>query len=414
MISTSLVPAVRNVMRKKYRFLSSRAGLVARPDDLPSARVPAPIGHRILVVGNEYAISWGVRLHALALPGQLARELALRTGLGADVDVVATPGMSITDALASFEGHDLNVYDAVVVLTGVGDAFQLMPPGVWRERVDQLTSALLETSPPTTTITVVGIQPASSINITRTKENGLVDQWAESLNKVTEAALLGQDRLRYLPAPAVPESALDAVDRLRFKSPAVYKAWAVTVARHLVPLLDTAHDDPTPDDPDRKKLTGPLALRRRLAALEGLAIIDSSPEARYTSIVRRARDLFGTEGAVFSLITDTRQWNKAIIGSVSTEVPIEESFCATTIRSIGAFVVEDAWKDSRISFDTEIRFYAGYPVSAPDGTPIGALCIFDGKPRDASSLETTYLRELALMITYQLAHPTSAQGIQAV
>ncbi|WP_170159895.1 GAF domain-containing protein [Frondihabitans australicus] len=376
---------------------------MARPDDSPAVSVPAPVSHRILVVGNDYAISWGVRLHALALPGQLARELALRTGFGADLDVVATPGMSIADALVSFEGHDLGVYDAVVVLTGVGDAFQLMPLRVWRQRVDQLTSALLETSSPTTTITLVGIQPASSINITRTKENGLVDRWAESLNEITRATLTGQDRLHFLPAPAAPESVLDDVDRLRFKSPVVYKAWAVNLARHLVPLLGTAHDALTPDDPGRMQMTGPLALRRRLAALEGLAIVDSSPEVGYTSIVRRARDLFGTEGAVFSLITDTRQWNKAKIGSASTEVPIEESFCATTIKSNGAFVVEDAWKDSRIRFDTEIRFYAGYPVSAPDGTPIGALCVFDGKPRDASTLETTYLRELALMITDQLA-----------
>jgi hypothetical protein len=405
MISASLIPALRSVMRQRYRFLSSRAGAVARPDDPPAASVPAPIGHRILVVGSEYAISWGVRLHALALPGQLARELALRTGLGADVDVVATPGLSIADAVAAFAGHDLGVYDAVVVLTGVGDAFQLMPPLEWRERVDQLTSALLATSPSATTITVVGIQPASSINITRTKENGLVDRWAERLNGVTQAALSGQERLHYLPAPAAPDSALDDVDRLRFKGPVVYKAWAVTVARHLVPLLQSPQDSLTRDDPDRREVTGPLALRRRLAALESLAIIGSSPEARYTSIIRRARDLFGTEGAVFSLITDTRQWNKATVGSAASEIPIDESFCATTIRFAGAFVVEDAWKDSRISFDTEIRFYAGYPVSAPDGTPIGALCVFDSKPRDASTLETTYLRELALMITDQLAKP---------
>lgn len=409
MISTSLVPAVRGVMRQKYRFLSSRADSVARPDDPARGSVPAPVGHRILVVGNEYAISWGVRLHALALPGQLARELAVRTGLGADVDVVATPGMSITDALESFVGHDLGVYDAVVVLTGVGDAFRLMPAPTWRRHLDRLTSALLETSPRATSITIVGIQPASSVNITRTRENGVVDRWAGSLNEVTAAALSGHDRVHYLPAPATAARALDGVDRLRFKSPGEHKAWAVTLARHLLPLLAAPHGGSLPGDPGRAEPTGPISLRRRLAVLDGLAIVGSSPEARYSSIVRRARDLFGTEGAVFSLITDTRQWNKAIVGSAPSEVPIGESFCATTIQSAGAFVVEDAWRDPRIRFDTDIRFYAGCPVTAPDGTRIGALCVFDGEPRDASTIETSFLRELALMITDELTRPSPSE-----
>lgn len=126
----------------------------------------------MLVLGNEYAVSWGVLTHALALPGQLARELATRTGFGADVDVATQPGMSITDVLHSLPGQELDSYDAVLVLTGVGDAFRLLSPLQWMTHVRQLTANLTEATAPGTQLTIVGIQPVSSVNITHTKEKG--------------------------------------------------------------------------------------------------------------------------------------------------------------------------------------------------------------------------------------------------
>jgi GAF domain-containing protein len=181
----------------------------------------------------------------------------------------------------------------------------------------------------------------------------------------------------------------------------VYKAWAVSLARHLVPLLAAPHAKSPPGEP----VAGPLEVRRRLAALEDLAILYTPPEARFTRSVRRARDLFGTEGAVFSLLTDQHQWNKAMIGFAVTGFPIEESFCATTIKTAGPFVVEDAWADPRIAFNTFIRFYAGCPITSPDGTRVGALCVFDANPRNASTIDTTFLEELARDISHELTLP---------
>lgn len=396
---SSLVPITRGIMRQRYRTLASRSLSVPRPDDEAHGIISAPTGHRVLVVGNEYAISWGVRTHALALPGQLARELALRTGLGAEVDVITDPGMSITDVLGALDEHDLGSYDTVMVLTGVGDAYQLVPSRQWARSVQQLLDTLTASTPDSTQITLVGIQPVSSVNIFKTKEHGVTDRWAQSLNEVTESLCRKSDRAHYLKAPPSLMDDLDEVDAMRFKSPTVYKAWATNLARHLVPLLAAPQAESLSGEP----LVGPLEVRRRLSALRDLGILNSRPEARFTAIVRRARDLFGTEGAAFSLVTDEHQWNKAMVGYARTEVPIEESFCATTIKTAGPFVVEDAWSDPRITFDTVIRFYAGYPVHAPDGTRIGALCIFDANPRDASTIDTGYLQELARDITDQLA-----------
>lgn len=214
----------------------------------------------------------------------------------------------------------------------------------------------------------------------------------------------------------------------------MYKAWAAVLARHLVPLLaeplaapytqDDAgylaqipNADTTPAGEETRlsaTVGTPVEVRRRLSALEELGILHTAPEARFTAIVRRARDLFGTEGAVFSLLTGTHQWNKARVGFPYEEIPIEESFCATTIKTAGAFVVEDAWSDPRIPFDTVIRFYAGSPITAPDGTRIGALCIFDANPRDASTIDTGFLQELAADITDLLGLPDPEVSVPAV
>ena len=81
---------------------------------------------------------------------------------------------------------------------------------------------------------------------------------------------------------------------------------------------------------------------------------------------------------------------------------VSESFCATTIRSDEPFIVADAWQEGLDVPRTDIRFYAGWPVHTFDGTRIGALCVFDPRPRDVADLAVETLREFALDIEREL------------
>ena len=45
-----------------------------------------------------------------------------------------------------------------------------------------------------------------------------------------------------------------------------------------------------------------------------------------------------------------------------------------------------------------IRFYAGYPLEAPDGSRVGTLCVIDDKPREVSRDQLQTLRELGRMV----------------
>ena len=51
----------------------------------------------------------------------------------------------------------------------------------------------------------------------------------------------------------------------------------------------------------------------------------------------------------------------------------------------------------------DIGFYAGIPVRAPDGTTIGALCLFDHRPRDIAPGKLAMLADLALLLERELA-----------
>ena len=50
-----------------------------------------------------------------------------------------------------------------------------------------------------------------------------------------------------------------------------------------------------------------------------------------------------------------------------------------------------------------IRFYAGRPLSAPNGAKLGTLCLIDHKPRSFGDEDRALLHDLALMAEQELA-----------
>ncbi|GGO90314.1 GAF domain-containing protein [Stakelama pacifica] len=132
---------------------------------------------------------------------------------------------------------------------------------------------------------------------------------------------------------------------------------------------------------------------QRLEALRSYGVLDTPNEAEFDAIVEQAAREIGVPIALISLIDEDRQWFKAKLGLEPRETPRNISFCTHAIRGDGVMTVEDATLDQRFSKnplvtdDPGIRFYAGAPLTTPNGRRIGTLCVIDRKPRLRLSAE---------------------------
>jgi len=95
--------------------------------------------------------------------------------------------------------------------------------------------------------------------------------------------------------------------------------------------------------------------------------------------------------ALVSLVERDRQFFLSRTGLAVTETPRATSFCQYAMREPDVMIVPDATKDPRfannplVTGDPYIRFYAGAPLVADDGTPLGSLCVIDRTPREGLS-----------------------------
>jgi GAF domain-containing protein len=152
----------------------------------------------------------------------------------------------------------------------------------------------------------------------------------------------------------------------------------------------------------------PIDEAQRQRALDDLGVIGSDPDAILDHIVEMARDMLGASAASLTIIDHDRQWMMAASGIAAEDIPRTEAFCNTTIETPGAFLVDDASENrqfadaSWVAGADHIRSYAGYPVEAPGGQRIGALCVMDRSPRHFTPDDVATLRDLALRAQHEL------------
>ncbi|HAR05303.1 MAG TPA: histidine kinase, partial [Pseudomonas sp.] len=138
----------------------------------------------------------------------------------------------------------------------------------------------------------------------------------------------------------------------------------------------------------------------RLAALLRYEILDTPEESAFDDFTALAAQMCDTPIALISLVDDRRQWFKSRVGLDVSETPRDISFCTYTITGEQIFEVPDALQDPRfrdnplVQGDPHIRFYAGTPLTSPDGHNLGTLCVIDRKPRRLSSEQRETLERL--------------------
>ncbi len=147
---------------------------------------------------------------------------------------------------------------------------------------------------------------------------------------------------------------------------------------------------------------------QRLAALDKLNIVDTPLEERFDRITRMVCATLGVPMAAFSLIDETRQWQKSNQGLPGYSLDRNQSFCAHAILDDNILQVNDARDDRRfrdnpaVKGNLKVAFYAGAPVRSPDGFNVGTLCAIDTRPRNLTAVQLQVLRDLADMIETEL------------
>ncbi len=152
----------------------------------------------------------------------------------------------------------------------------------------------------------------------------------------------------------------------------------------------------------------------RLASLHSYDVLDTPPEAEFDDFTRLASQICGTPIALISLVDAGRQWFKSRVGLDIGETPRELAFCAYTVLGDNIFEVPDTLKDERfadhplVTGAPDIRFYAGAPLHASDGSNIGSVCVIDHVPHHLTDGQRDALTTLGRQIMRQLELRKSA------
>jgi len=146
----------------------------------------------------------------------------------------------------------------------------------------------------------------------------------------------------------------------------------------------------------------------RLRTLEQYDVLDAPPTDAFDRITRLATRLFDVPIAMINFIDRENQWCLSSHGIAQDRSSREVSFCARAIQQKDVMVVSDAREDERfadnpfVTDDPHIRFYAGAPLTAPNGYRLGTLCLIDDAPRSFSEEDRRTLNDLAGVVMDEL------------
>jgi two-component system NtrC family sensor kinase len=142
----------------------------------------------------------------------------------------------------------------------------------------------------------------------------------------------------------------------------------------------------------------------RLATLHKYSVLDTPREQGYDDVTSLATYLCETPYSMVALVDRDRQWFKSEVGFGFQETKQADAVCVCALLSPQTLMVPDMLLDTRfaesplVTGDRGIRFYAGAPIVAPNGHILGAVGVFDTRPRTLTPIQMTALECLARQV----------------
>jgi hypothetical protein len=228
----------------------------------------------------------------------------------------------------------------------------------------------------------------------------IIGRHRKALNRVSARIAAHRERVTFVPFDPAPRAQSN-----RYRSIAEYREGGAYLAARVAPVLDEAVNIA---GAARRARNVPLDALARRNVLDGLWSLDSSAEQRYDRLTEFARRSFHVPRATITIVEGDRFWTKSSQGGVPSTGLRSNSICFTTIEQEDALVVSDASRDPRffemasVIGPPPVRFYAGHRIEAPNGVPIGVLCVHDSVARDVRGFDRALLRDIALLIQKEL------------
>ena len=408
-------PALVPLLRLRAARVRHALAAVIRPEDAPLGHARGHDVDRLLILGSGPALGWGVTTHELALPGSLARSLTAITGCGSTVDLVAREDLRVSEVAAMVADRDLLRYGAIVLVLGSTEAASLTSPSHWARDLAELV-AEIDRRAPGVPVIVTGVRPVRVPGSGRRLDR-VEDAHAAALDAEAEALCGTVPSATFVPTTGEAAHLTDPDEAL-----ASFSAWGSVLAGRVASLLGGAEDG----GGDRRERRRDRRREDRDAAADEArrqSVVDTFASAARTShvdldyILSLARRAFKTDAALVTVLDRDRQFHLAAAGSGLAEVPWSASFSEFALQDSEATVVRDIALDERfgssplLSGQHSMRFYAGFPIEAPTGERIGALCVLDSHPRRrADDIDTDLLRELAIMVQREMWRFLPAAG----
>jgi hypothetical protein len=297
----------------------------------------------------------------------LATDLAVATGHGVDVELVDPAGIVTSTGDELLADRDLTRIDALIVVLDPADADAATCSAV-RPLLDVLSSRLTPGS-----ALVAVIPPARTVGLAGRDLDRFAEAVRTAAGALTPVVQLDDPR------------GLTADDRVAQWSSRIAEVASQAVIEPMVRFM--------PNDPYDEFL--------RVDAVRRVGKRYTEWVDTFQDLVDAARTTYGTPSAAISIIDDETTRYFARSGNVADALARGKTVCNRVMRIFGGLILGDARLDLRFSGLPEVktgdvRFYAGVRITAPNGAPFGALCVFDSKPRDVSDEDLTALRDLAL------------------
>lgn len=149
---------------------------------------------------------------------------------------------------------------------------------------------------------------------------------------------------------------------------------------------------------------------KRILTLKQLDILDTIAEEAFDDLTMLASIICDTPIALITLVDETRQWFKSVVGLDVKETPRDISFCGHAILDNTLFEIPNALNDDRfednplVLGDPNIRFYAGMPLVTLGGYALGTLCVIDTVERKLTPKQREGLTTLARQVILKIEH----------